>query len=383
MKQLVTIAYNRKVFIVIASVIMSVNNGLGAIFLPYFAKFRFLLSSSDLGIYAFLSAVVYVITALIVSRIERKFKLKMSLLIFLTVQLLSFVSVFFIHTKSLLIIPFLLAGIAQGGWWPLIEGAMCEGQSAIQKKRAVAFFNFSWLFGLTIGPFIAGALYEVDVMWPLQTGIYIIILVMLLVLIPQSLKVAPWKFIQQKALIIPSSLKYFIKLGIILNLLNYLFISSFRSLLVEFTSSFQISSFQYGIIQAVFNLGILSFMFVLMKYDFWQFSKKILIGAILSYILLLITYANTGAFYQFIGVSFLLGAPCSLIYFSSLYYGMLGEKSGCKHGGHHEAMIGSGQSLGPLVSGLLISFTNDPRMMFYWPMLVLLVAGGVIVLSKR
>ena len=376
--------YNRKVFIVIASIVMSINNGLGAIFLPYFAKFKFLLSSKDLGVYVFLSAVVYVITALTVVRIERKFELQKSLLIFLTIQLLSFVSVFFIHTKLFIIVPFLLAGIAQGGWWPLVEGAMCEGQNVIQKKRAVAFFNFSWLLGLVIGPFIAGALYEINVMWPLHTGIYIILFVILLVLIPQSLMIAPWKCIQQKSLIVPLSLKYFIKLGIVLNLINYLFISSFRSLLVEFVSDFKISSFQYGIIHAVFNLGILSFMFILMKYDFWQFSKKIIMAAILAYIILLFTYAKADAFFQFIAISFLLGAPCALIYFSSLYYGMLGEKSGSQHGGYHEAMIGSGQSLGPLISGLLISFTSDPRFVFNWPMLVLLIAGRLIfILNKK
>ncbi len=375
--------YNRKTFIVIVSILMSVSNGIGAIFLPYFSKFKFLISSGELGFLAFLSSVAYVITALTVARIQKRFKLKNSLLIFLLLQLLGFVSVLFIDRKFLLVAPFLLIGVAQGGWWPLIEGAMCEGQNAIQKKRAVAFFNYSWLSGMIIGPPIAGLLYESNTLWPLWGGVYTVLVMIGLVLMPRSLLIAPWKAIKDKTIELPRSLKHFIKLGIILNFLSYLFISSFRALLVEFTDPLGISSVNYGIIQASFNFGILCFMYILMRYDFWQFSLKLIIAGICTYMLLLFAFANATEFTPFLAISFLLGAPCALFYFSSLYYGMLGEKSGADHGGHHEAMIGTGQSMGPLISGLLISLTADPRAMFYWLILTLLVGMIVILVNRK
>jgi len=120
-------------------------------------------------------------------------------------------------------------------------------------------------------------------------------------------------------------------------------------------------------------------MFILMKYDFWQFSKGLIVSAIGLFALLLGAFAHTTGFYQLTLISILIGAPTALFYFSSLFYGMLDAKSGSDHGGHHEAMIGTGQSIGPLISGMLIAMTGDPKAMMYWLILVLFVAALYIV----
>jgi len=313
---------------------------------------------------------IYVATALSVAKIERKLLLKKSFFLFLFFQFAAFSSLFLIKNKWQLLTPFLLVGIAQGGWWPLIEGAMCDKQNMVQKKRAISIFNFSWVFGLIIGPSIAGVLYSYDKMLPLWVGMATISTVFIMLLIPKSLEISNWKMLQEKDLEAPATLPLFIKLGVCLNLISYLFIGSFRSVLVEFTVPLGLSATQYGVIQATLNIGLLTFMFCLMKFHFWQFSKKGILVAIALMFSLITAFAFSSEYYTLVLISFLIGAPVALFYFSSLFYGMLGAKSGSDHGGHHEAMIGAGQSLGPLISGYMISLQNDPRSMFYWIILI-------------
>jgi MFS family permease len=346
---------------------MSVNNGLGSIFLPYLSKFNFAVNSQELGFLAFTSAVIYITMALLVGRIEKILSLKNSLILFLSFQLMSFSSIFFITNKYQLFIPFVFVGLAQGGWWPLIEGAMCAQQNQAQKKQAVSVFNFSWLFGLIIGPIVAGYLYDIEKMLPLWGGIGLIIFIIGLALFPQSLKISPWKIGQNKMPTIPPSLKLFSQLGIGLNMLSYLFIGSFRSLLVEFTNPIGLSSTEFGLIQAALSIGMVVAMYFLMKSDFWQFSYKTILNALLLFVILLFSYAFSTNFYLLFILTLFLGAPIALFYFSSLYYGMLDHEGGSDHGGKHEAMIGAGQSIGPLISGLLISLSGfGAKIMFLW-----------------
>ena len=66
----------------------------------------------------------------------------------------------------------------------------------------------------------------------------------------------------------------------------------------------------------------------------------------------------------------LLGLSLGMIYASSLYFGMVVSKGSTKHGGYHEALIGLGQVLGPIV-GVTAQLIHPNAL---WP-----VAAGISV----
>jgi hypothetical protein len=67
------------------------------------------------------------------------------------------------------------------------------------------------------------------------------------------------------------------------------------------------------------------------------------------------------------------GAGIALIYYSSLFYAMDGSQSHGEQGGTHEALIGLGMGGGPLVTGVALAWTNDPR----WGAAAVAVALGL------
>ena len=69
-----------------------------------------------------------------------------------------------------------------------------------------------------------------------------------------------------------------------------------------------------------------------------------------------------------------VGALSGLVYYSSLFYALaLREKSG-KRSGIHEATVGSGAAIGPLLGGWVGSFSGQPWSPFVFGACILMTA---------
>lgn len=79
---------------------------------------------------------------------------------------------------------------------------------------------------------------------------------------------------------------------------------------------------------------------------FWHTRPRLLLGAAALLLVSFLAITRFGLI-TMIGGQILLGLATGLIYMASLYFGMVLSEGSAESGGHHEAMIGVGMTLGP------------------------------------
>ena len=105
----------------------------------------------------------------------------------------------------------------------------------------------------------------------------------------------------------------------------------------------------------------------------WHYSLRWFLGLQAVGTLLLVAFAVAQAYWLLLVLAFSIGLPAGLTYFSSLFYGMEQTTDRGSHGGNHEAIIGIGAAVGPLLGGWAIAWSGYSR--------ANLLLGAVLVLA--
>jgi len=369
----------RPQFVIFSAFTVSFCTGLTLVTVPLLAKDRLDVSPLLLGCYGFFPAFLYVVGALVAGRLSERLGRGRVMAFGLGGFALGSGLCVFMQRPALLVVPYALAGAAVAFYWPVIEAAMSDGQTARQTKRGTGLFNTAWMFGLVLGPIASGLLYSIHHSLALCAAVGLTAVVLAVLAAPRTLEIVPWRDTagddedadrhvpaQERAL--------FVVLGLLANASTFLMIGSFRTLLPEYAVETGVTGWRYGMLQAAITIGMLASNAILVFWRRWHYSLGFLAGAQAVTIVLLVAFVRVDSLAVLTAIALLIGFPAGVTYFSSIYYGLeLSERKGA-HSGNHEAIVGTGLAIGPLVGGWAIGATGHSRANFA-------MCAGLIALS--
>ncbi|MCX7047928.1 MAG: MFS transporter [Candidatus Sumerlaeota bacterium] len=359
--------FRRPQYLLFASALLDMVYSFLAVTIQQIGKDQLGASASLLGAYGFASMLIYIPLCFVSGRASEKWGRGFVMAIGMSLLALACALLLAMQHKYLIFVPLLLVGASGGIIWPVVEAALSDGQTPGQIKRATGYFNISWLSAMGVAAIIAGALYSWNPNAPIVASIVIILALLAIMSRPETMRIAPWGVAsaEDHESSAPAGLgALFIQLAFIGNLTAYLLISCYRSLLAEYALPVGITGWRFGLLAGSVTLGTVLSNVILLIWRSWHYSLRILIGAEVLVIALLVVFVSVNSYILLVTVSVLLGLPLGLIYYSSLYYGLEQCENRGAHGGNHEALIGAGLTLGPLFGGWAIALTGFTRANF-------------------
>jgi MFS family permease len=379
--------FRRPQYLISFAFFNSMVQGILLVVLTLIAKERLEASPSWLGYYGFINGALYIVCAWASGRLSDRYGRGRTLAWGLVLLEMGCLLAIFGQHLWFFLVPFGLCGLSMGAIWPAVESGLGDGQSAAQTKIAFGVFNYSWLSAMVIGPVLGGLLYQKDPRVPIYVTMGVTAVFLGLLYLPRTMEIAPWGRgggfdhderipLEKRAL--------FIRLAFVGNITAYVFIASYRSLLPAYTSTVGISAWRYGLLLSAVYGGMFLGNAILMLWHRWHYSLRFLIFVEIGAAILLVLFVLTDSYPALVVIAVLLGFPPGLTYFSSIYYGMAQRERKGAHSGNHEAFIGLGSAMGPILGGWVIANTGAPRGNLVFCAAVWIVAIALqIVLVRR
>jgi MFS family permease len=247
-------------------------------------------------------------------------------------------------------------------FWAPLQNKLSTFTTASSLGPVLGIFNICWCCGVFVGPLISSWAYSLSGFYGSLAASGIIITAALFILAPAfpaampTLKPEPARNTpnhSRHALIFLSIARFAVFAG-------YFVVTGITRLFPRFATHFGIDVVTAGtLISVIFAAQALTFL-VLRYTSRWQYSFKtlVILQTAAAAGLLLIPFARN---MLAIGLILcLVGALIGLVYYSSLFYALALRDRAGRRSGIHEAMVGSGAAIGPLVGGWTGSLTGQP-----------------------
>jgi len=252
-------------------------------------------------------------------------------------------------------------GIAGAMFWPSFEIVVAEmGKNKFLLKKA-ALFNISWSVGAGVGPFLAGVLFEIHSHLPLCIASFLSFSIFLILLRRLSEHEEKSSFGDTREVLLkenPSSrtkevIPYYLYIGWIANFVNYFCVGIIRYLFPKLAIQLGIQPFIIGVLFSTIALSQTITFYILGKTSRWPYRSIPLISLQLFGILGLLLVFLGSSMISFFLAFMLIGAEGGIAYFSSVFYSLDNVRGRGQKSGIHEATLGGGLLLGPLVGGAI------------------------------
>ena len=275
-------------------------------------------------------------------------------------------------------------------FWPALQSALSEADEPEELQRNLGFFNFSWSSGKGIG-FAAGGLLFAAHGFNLVAGISALIALAIALLLasaptsrqPRSvLRVEPDTPTAAAGLARLSAA--FLLSAWLANGVAYGINATLTYHFPKFLEARGSGAGHFGIFLGLICLSQTVAFIVLARVTAWRFRRAPLYAMhlLLALVLLVLPELRVPALHlvlaPFIGVS--LG----LAYYSSIFYSLKAATRPGQNTGRHEAIIGSGVLIAPMVGGLLATATGNLAAPYWFcAALSILAIGGEEILLRR
>lgn len=295
--------------------------------------------------------------------------------------------------------------------WPAMEAILSEKASTVRIQNRVGIYNLVWSVTSAFAVLAGGALLERSgprgfFAIPASVNFLQFVLVGLLersakaalampgpdthgsaaapaATSPQQPKAADSA---QREPMPPVTPETFMKMAWLANPLSYVAINSLIPVIPRIAAELDLSAAQAGAAGSVWFFTRSAAFFVLWRWTRWHYRFGWLLGSFLAMVVCywaiqLVPLAPNLPYALrlsvLVGAQVVFGASIGLSYYSSLFYSMdVGETKG-EHGGFHEAALGSGLFVGPLLgAGALHLFPAHPASAA-WAVSGLLALGAV------
>jgi len=260
----------------------------------------------------------------------------------------------------LLFIFYSLLGIGMAMFWPVMESWMVRFTPPSILPSRVGRFNISWSLGSMMGPTLGGFFYEIQYRFPFMAAIFFCITIFFLVLrfrpsellIPETPTSEPALTSNSKTsemATIPSLLL----VAWVANFASWFSLGIIRYFFPKLAGELQIRPAFTGLIMFILYASQSLMFLMLSKRPRGESRLGLLIGfQLLGSISIFCLSRIQSPFLiplAFSGIGLMLG----ITYFFSIYHSLAGGKEAGRKSGIHEAVLGSGGLLGPLLGGLL------------------------------
>ncbi|MFH1857311.1 MAG: MFS transporter [Candidatus Omnitrophota bacterium] len=322
----------------------------------FYAIGRFEASLFQLGILSGLGAFVFMAGAKSTKYLAHRFSPKQLTLFGGFLFALISASFPFLPSLSSLFWVYPFASLAIALFWPSLENWILLESDSNRLKQNVSFYNLSWSPGQIIAPFAAGWLFERGMALPIWAGVLVTVPVFFL------LKAYPLRACAERSRSAPKiELKpqpssggppsKFLITCWLSNVAAWFAAAIFRNLFPKYGLTLGLSPSTIGAFLLLIGIGQVLFFFLLGRFHGWENKPNFLFfweaAAILALLAIAVRYQPLLWAVSF----FAFGCFAGVAYSASLFVSL---KERGPHGGgasSHEALIGMGIFLGPIVGG--------------------------------
>lgn len=356
------------------------------------------LSTTFIGIISAVRAGLFVCFAVPFGRASDRYG--RTRLLYISTLLFVIVSLVISRCKSAfsLALVFPLTGIIQALFWPVYEAWIADRHGEGSLQRRIRFFNVSWSIGIMLGTFIPGHLYRLNPLLPFYST-SIVSLCNFVIIWSQNKTFGSQSTIRRQednSKIYnelttkeidkpPKDVKInpvHLNIAWIANFSSWFTLGILRSLSPKMAIEIGIKADTFSNLMLLLGISQTFMFFYLGTKSSQKLHYRLFpllsFQALASLALLLIwKFYNI----QIWAVAFfLIGITTGMTYFSSMYYGLHGNLDKGVKSGLHEAILGSGTLLGPLVGGIAADKFGVQSPYFLCCMLYLVsIIGGVTV----
>ncbi len=338
-------------------------------------------SSSFFGILVAVATACYTLLAIpmgkLSDRIDRRKMLYAGCLLLAIVGLL----LPYCNTRLHLLVIFPCIGISMSLFWPAYEAWLAERESEGKLLHRIMLFNLFWSTGLTLGPAFSGYLYQdSNPFRPFYLSSLFGIITIGVITICKSNQ--PYENSSEDSntqqTLFPSAniRNSYLNIARCANFASYFTLGVLRWLSPKLTKEMGIPPSMFGnMMLALGGIQPIVFLFLGTGYSTrWHYRLNPLIVVQLLSIVSLLSIGMIQNNYIWIFAFIVIGISVAFTYFNSLYYGLdrhddMGNKSGW-----HEAILGLGSLLGPLLGG----YISDSK---YGTQSPYILCAGVICIS--
>ena len=331
---------------------------LGAVLLslPLLLIYKFNATSLILGLFGALGAFIYSAGVITAGRLSDRFNRK-NILIFGCILFILVYSIlpFLRHIRQVFFI-YVFGAISMSMFWPTIQSWLSQGLDKKELVKSLLNFNVCWSAGLALGFLSAGFLFFLNMKAPFIFGVFLVAVIVLLLqrqaVFSEVKDETARKIFLEAEKNRPESAKKFLYIAWGANFVSWYIIGITRNLFPKLATQLGFSSGVIGFFIFLLTLAQTIIFFILGRTYKWHYRLlPIMLFQAFAILALLILTFSSRAIYFMIAMVF-LGLSGGMTYFSSIFYSLYGFIDKGKKSGIHEAFLGAGTFLGPLIGGL-------------------------------
>ncbi len=320
----------------------------------------------QIGLIGAMSPLGYAISSMLNPKVSGRVGRENSALIGAVIYLVVAFSIpisYYTRSIALLLVVSSVAGIAIGFYWPPVQALMGTSAPAERLLTFITVYNLSWSAGRLLGMKLSGNLFMHSPNTPFIVSGFVSLFVALSIATiravrargdgtPPSRRLPICARTEFDSLVVASA-----QLG---NLLRTLSVGTVVALFPKWASALGFNPAQVSSLIFLLFVGhLISFIVAPMVYA--RIKPRMLMAIKTATILSSIFVSVSSSGWQFC-LSFLLVGVCAgLACTASTYYSILSQGETTRGSARHEASVGAGSVLGPILGGLIAQITASQR----------------------
>jgi len=232
--------------------------------------------------------------------------------------------------------------------WPIVQHYLVSGRHGQAMRNAIGWWNASWMAATAIGLAVAGPMKAAGIVeWAIPSLLPVNLLALLF--LARFPKAPPPHDAAEQARHVPSSYGPLLSASRILHPMGYLVIGALSPILPYLLTNLGTTPALQAPIGSVWHVARFVAVIILWKTAFWHGRGMPLVvaGVLLSCGFALAVAAPSEP--VLIAALGAIGLGQGAIYYSAIYYGLAVGGARVEAGGMHEALVGAGYFIGPLL----------------------------------
>ena len=347
--------------------------------MPFIAKRDYSFSETqNLSLYLFIG-VVYVIgamtSALVVRALHSLLSTRSMVAVILLVESIACSLPLFFHAPWVIWCAGGVAGICSAWLWPIVESYLVAGRHGPDMRRAIGWWNLSWMIA------VAGVMFAMAPMMERHASMVIVALGGMNLL---AICVLPWygknpgvHEVEKVREHVPPSYKKLLRGVRVLLPMSYVINGVFAPLLPYVLMNLAVDIFWQTPLTAIWMVARVVVTVVMGISGAWHGKWSVLWIAVGAMALGFVGILGASSLPTLIIGLILFGSGMGVTYYAALYYAMSVGQAEVDAGGTHEALIGSGYMVGPIVGIATIQLSDASQVQSFQPVIfvVLLLLG--------
>jgi hypothetical protein len=256
--------------------------------------------------------------------------------------------------------------------WPIVQHYLVSGRHGADMRNTIGWWNASWMLATAVGLAATGPLERYGLIeWAIPSLLPIYLLAYgCLLLFPRH---PPAHDLDEQARHVPGSYRSLLASSRILHPMGYLAIGALAPILPYLFEHLKTQKEWQAPLGSVWHLARLAAVLVLWRTAFWHGrATTLVVAGVLLASGFAVAVASPSESALVVGL-LALGAGQGIIYYNAIYYGLAVGAAEVDAGGIHEALVGAGYFVGPMLGLVALSLGHGP------PVFIGLVLGALAV----